>query len=111
MNKLLLLLTLVSFSAASMDLTVREATAEELAKIEQSMDQMKFTLDPSSVKMKHALITDQTYCGRMDATRKNGTKMVDFTVYGTWFGGEVVSPIATGAAARRMCDLDKFPKN
>jgi hypothetical protein len=88
---------------------IRTASPEEIEVIEKNMDQMKFILDPSTVKVKSMALTDQTYCGRIDATRKNGTKMTDFTVYGTWFWGEAVAPIATGVAARRMCDKDKFP--
>lgn len=109
--KYLLALLLLPVSVFAADLTVRDATDEEVAEIEKNMDQMKFQFDPSTVKLKKVLITDHTFCGRMDATRKNGTKANDLTVYGTWFGGEAVAPIATGVGARRMCDLDKFPKN
>jgi len=111
MKSILSLLLLLPITVGASGLPIRDASPEELARIEQSMDQMKFQLDPSTVKMKKAVMTDHTFCGRMDATRTNGTKMTDFTVYGIWFNGEIVSPISTGVAARRMCDLDKFPKN
>lgn len=111
MKYILFLLILLPFQVLSTDLEVRNASEEEISEIEKSMDQMKFTIDPDSVTLKNVLITDNTFCGRMDATKKNGSKITWTTIYGSWFNGQMVAPISTGVAARRMCDLDKFPKN
>lgn len=114
--RLLLAILLIPISALAQEACplptngIRPATVEEIELIEDSMDQMKHQFDPNSVKITSMMLKSTTYCGRMDATRKNGTKMTGYTVYGSWFGGEAVAPIATGAAARKLCTTDKFPK-